>query len=217
MATKKTKEDKFKIEKTDIVVVFNEIDHRYVSEDLFKTIVDIETENFGATLIKDVNPKEPVFQLTLPHNKITIQLIRNKLVITDDSGKTPADSNLIRQYFTSVYYPIIDTVPCSPNSFGYNFTLVLNENLDEIDTKFGIKHFATEMEKKVESYNSMFAFTENSTKFNIVINSFGKNRRVQLNAHYNNAELLNDKDDLQKMYLGNWDYFINFMTKLGKK
>ncbi|EKE00154.1 MAG: hypothetical protein ACD_22C00083G0008 [uncultured bacterium] len=199
----------FNIERTDIAVVFSELNHVYISEELFKKIVELEKDKFGTTLIRDPNPQHPFLQLTLPKSGILIQVLDKKLVISDNSRVLPKDSELIKRYFASVYYSL-RSVPCEPIAFGFNYGIVIQNGVQKLDTALGISTLSKGIRKDVDSYNISFGFKDGTTKYSIFVNTVGNTRKLQLNAHIDSPDLLVDKNKIKSLYEENWDYFVKF-------
>lgn len=205
----------FVIEKTDVVVIFSEIDTRFIKDEFFAGIAALETDNFGSTYVK--NPSNPIFQLTLPQSRVVIQILGNKLIVTDSSGKLPKDSELIKRYFASIYNQITSTVPCAVSAYGFNYSVFIQEATEELDNNFGLKDVQKSLDKAIKDYTNSYLFQEGDIKYTLLASTIGNRRKIQLNAHYDNTKDLSDCNKVGDNYKQSWDYFIGLITKLKAK
>lgn len=203
------------IEKTDVVVVFSEIDTRFIKDEFFAGIAALEADNFGSTYIK--NPANPVFQLTLPQSRIIIQILGNRLIVTDSSAKLPTDTELIKRYFTSIYTQITTTVPCAVSAYGFNYSIFTQDNSDLIDTNLGLHQIKDVISKDVLDYSSNFSFQENDVKYTLIASTIGNKRKIQMNSHFDVTKDLLDMSKIQDTYVQNWKYFMDLFNKLRKE
>lgn len=204
------------IKNTNINIVYEGLDHRFINSGEFKTLPNLEKDNYGSTVIESYSP--PFKRLVLPQSRATIVIDAERAVISDDSGHVPEGSRLVNVLLRNVANLL---KKFQSLKYGFNYVVSFRPQGLKLDERILCPKFLRLAAGDLLSIGGRMVFDADGVRQDLRVERVGPDEFIaSLNAHYEKP-IFDGKEDLstavkrwQTEFESNYEKLVKIIDKI---